>query len=66
MEIQRKKQYAEQRQIAKAKNQEHRNRMSERRKLEEDERMIKRKVQYEARMSLEYTLTLYPIHRRIT
>lgn len=44
MEIQRKKQYAEQRQIAKVKSQEQRNRMNERRKLEEDERAIKRKV----------------------
>lgn len=44
METQRKKQYAEQRQIAKVKNQEQRIKMNERRKLEEEEKIIKRKV----------------------
>jgi hypothetical protein len=44
METQRKKQYAEQRQIAKVKSQEQRIKMNERRKLEEEEKVIKRKV----------------------
>ncbi|CEP18139.1 hypothetical protein [Parasitella parasitica] len=61
-ETQRKKQYAEQRQIAKVKNQEHRTRMNERRKLEEDERTIKRKEDHlEKNMRRYMTLRIRPL-----
>ncbi|KAI8639433.1 hypothetical protein BD408DRAFT_392367 [Parasitella parasitica] len=61
-EIQRKKQYAEQRQIAKVKNQEHRTKMNERRKLEEDERTIKRKEDHlEKNMRRYMTLRIRPL-----
>ncbi|CAO3618011.1 unnamed protein product [Mucor fragilis] len=64
MEIQRKKQYAEQRQIAKVKNQEQRSRMNERRKLEEDERVIKRKEDHiEKNMRRYMTLRIRPLGR---
>ncbi|KAL9537836.1 hypothetical protein MBANPS3_011419 [Mucor bainieri] len=62
MEIQRKKQYAEQRQIAKVKSQEQRTRMNERRKLEEDERVIKRKEDHiEKNMRRYMTLRIRPL-----
>jgi bromodomain adjacent to zinc finger domain protein 1A len=62
MEIHRKKQYAEQREVAKAKNQEQRIKASERRKLEEEEHSLRKKeVHLENSMRRYMTLRIRPL-----
>lgn len=61
-ETQRRKMYAEQREVAKAKNQEQRIKASERRKLEEEEKILKKKEEHlEKSMRRYMTLRIRPL-----